>query len=214
MLDFVIILQTYARTEYALATVQALRANLRADNYGWYVADDGSNETHHAAVLEALTGEHIVGSHNERISYGATANKAWHVAHDHSDVTLWLEDDWTLSAPFDPAPYLSVLNTHDEIGMVRLAQLPIGLNCKTIGIDGRMYLQMFRDMQYAFSGNPSLRHRRFRETYGAYTERLSPGNTELAYDAQFRTKTGCEIVRPNELGDWGLFGHIGAVKSY
>lgn len=211
----VVILLTYQRTAYALRTIAAMLENWRYDNTLWYVADDGSDAAHHDAVMDALKDTRLIGGHNERISYGTNANKAWHVAHDHADLTLWLEDDWELRAPFDPSRYVHLLQNNYDVGMVRLAHLPINLNARTCGYSGDIFLRIASGQQYMFSGNPSIRHRRAREAWGAYPERLWPGDTELAYDFQIQNSgPGPSIIWPVALGEWGAFGHFGNEKSY
>lgn len=213
-----IVLLTYGgtpkRCEYTLRTIQAARANLRySGELLWYVADDGSPKEHVDAVMQALTGARVIGSHSEHIGYGAGANRGWYMALQNCDLSLWLEDDWECYG-LDLDRYARALIQHDWLGMVRLGHLPINLHCDTVGVDGAMYLQMHWGQQYCFSGNPGLRHRRAREAWGAYPEGLDPGKTELAYDAQVNEHRGPRIVWPVALGEWGAWGHIGEEKSY
>ncbi len=212
----VVILLTYQRTEYAVRTIRAALAHLRYQgNLLWYVADDGSTAEHVAAVHEALAGQKVIGAHSERIGYGAGANKAWHVAHEHADLTLWLEDDWELRAELDLTSYARLLTDTPDIGMVRLGYLNLGMAGQVFGYDGKLYWRLERAVNpYVFTGHPSLRHRRFREAYGPYPEGLNPGQTELGYAWLFRSGQGPDIVFPAANGEWGPFGHIGAEKSY
>jgi hypothetical protein len=217
--DVVVILLTYGtnaeRTDYMRATVASVRERLKyLGNLLWYVADDGSAREHLDAVQAALAGAPVLGWHSERRGYGYNATKAWYMALQHCDVTLFLEDDWIVRYEQDITPWVDTLVRHDDIGMVRLAHLPVGLCCDTVGYDGRHYLRMNWGSAMAFSGNPALRHRRAREAWGAYPEGLRPGDTELVYDAQVRQRRGPGIVWPVDVGGWGLFGHIGARQSY
>lgn len=212
----VVILQTYKRTDYALQTLAAMAENFRYDNALWYVADDGSEPAHMDAIRRAMASMEcrVIGEHSERIGYGASANRAWHKAHEYADMTLWLEDDWMLRREFNPTAYMQTLANHADLGMIRLGHLPINLRAETCGYDGAMYLRIHQSSAYTFSGNPALRHRRAREMWGAYPEGLYPGDTEVAYDAQVREHYGVSIVWPVNVGAWGLYGHIGAVQSY
>lgn len=205
-----IILLTYQRTEYALRTVRCAKQNLRYDGeIKWIMVDDGSRESHVNAVAEEI-GD--VAYRTGRNSYGGNANWAWERA--QSDVTLWLEDDWELRNPLDITPYVNLLRKHDDIGMVRLGLLPIDLKLYSIGRDGIMYLDVSKESNYAFSGNPHLKHKRFQE-YGLYPEGLNPGQTEIAYDYQIRHGDGfSKIVWPVDVGSWGAWSHIGESKSY
>ena len=133
-------------------------------------------------------------------------------------VLAWLEDDWELRRDLDLTPYARLLAQHDDVGMVRLGHLAIDLDCRTVGYDSVHYLSILPTTNYQFSGNPSLRHRRFWEAFGEYPEGLNPGNTEIAYDAQIRNvglnTNAPRIVWPVDIGGWGVFAHIGEVKSY
>lgn len=218
-----VILQTYGanaeRTRYTLMTIDAMRKRARyAGDILWYVADDGSPQAHIDAVLGALDGEKLIGWHSERKGYGYNATKAWYMALQHGDVSLWLEDDWTLLRDTDFTRWVQLLESNESVAMIRLAQLVAGLHAESADFGGYHYLRFFYNRNYTFSGNPALRHRRARELWGAYPEGLKPGDTECAYDAQVRVAMGGHnfpaIIWPIEVGGWGLFGHIGTEKSY
>lgn len=211
----VVVFLTYQRTDYAVRTIRTVRANMRyAGQLVWYVADDGSTPEHMSTVAEELAGVELLGFHSQRMGYGASANKAWYQALQFADLSLWLEDDWECKAPFDLTPYARLLLAYPDVGMIRFAHMPIDLHGWTCGYDGEMYLRIDWDVPYAFSGNPALRHRRAREVWGAYPEGLKPGETEVAYDWQVRQAKGPSIVWPFAVGEWGAWGHIGAVQSY
>lgn len=214
-----IILLTYQRTDYALATIRAAQGLSHPEGFAWYVADDGSREEHHAAVLNELAahGAQLIGEHNTKRSYGGGANVAWQVCDNYTDITLWLEDDWTLLRPLDLEQYVDLIrNPAENVGMVRFGYLPVGMMATARGYKGEMFWQIDRvHMSYAFSGNPHLKGRKMREAYGEYPVGLTPGDTELGYDAKVHIPpTGPDIVYPVRNGEWGMFGHIGSVPSY
>lgn len=215
-----IVLVTYARTEYAVRTVNSVRENLvYSQELGWYIADDGSPPVHYETILKHLMDQNIFGKHSEDFVPGEhwpgkSWNKAWELAHEWSPVVLWVEDDWDLRRKLDITPYVRLLMEREDIGMVRLGHLAIDLNTTSRGHNGIHYLQMWRNMPYGFSGNPSLRHKRFAHAYGPYNEEIGPGDTELDYDARFREIVGPEIWWPVDLGGWGIFSHIGKEQSY
>lgn len=222
-----IILTTYARTDYATATIDGILTNAlyenkpAAGNAGvvWFVVDDGSDTAHLDAVRQRLDGQNVAYFHSQRRGYGANVNDAWLRSWELSSVHLLIEDDWQLRTPLDLTPYVRLLEYQTHMGMVRLGHMPVGLSLESKGHDGRMYLKVLPATQYYFSGNPHLKHRRFAEQYGWYPEGLNPGETELSYDWQCREKTMKrkdlpEIWWPLEIGDRHLFGHIGAEKSY
>ena len=66
---------------------------------------------------------------------------------------------------------------------------------------------------YAFTGHPSLRHRRYYETYGDYPTGLVPGDTELGYAYQYRVGDGPLIVWPEGMPNEGTWAHIGSIKT-
>jgi len=205
-----IILLTYARTDYAIRTIQGIRRHLMYDgDIEWIVADDGSHRSHFDAVVNEIG---YCKSITERQGYGANANWAW--TSSKSDVTLWLEDDWELKRDLDITPYVKFLREADYAGMIRLGHMPINLDLHSCGYDGRMYLEVKKSHPYAFSGNPHLKHKRFGQ-YGKYPEGKNPGDTEIAYDGQIRRHAnGVSIYWPLLIGDNPFFAHIGENKSY
>lgn len=212
-----IIFQTYSRTSYALATIAAAKVHLRYSDLRWYVADDGSERGHVEAVLEAVGP--VVGFHSERTSYGMNTNRAIAAAMEISPLYFPLEDDWILQEPLDLWPYADLLLSTEDIGMVRMGYLNAGLTGKLEAIREALYWRLDdtagRDTsRYAFTGHPSLRHRRYHEAHGLYPEGWQPGDTENAYAMQYSIGKGADIVWPAALGIAGPFGHIGAVKSY
>lgn len=214
-----VILQTFKRTDVALRTIVAAREHLRYPDLRWYVADDGSPREHVDAVMAALEGVRMLGAHSERRGYGANANAAWEAAASVSRLTFWLEDDWELMRPLDLYPYAALLMEREEVGMVRLGVLNLDVRGRTWGHDGRLYWTLDHEPHHdgtpVFTGHPSLRHQRYREVYGWYPEGLSPGDTELAYAYQYRVgpKGGPAILWPVDYPAYGLFGHIGQVKT-
>ena len=220
----VIILQTFKRTDVALRTVQAACKHLRfSGSLAWYIADDGSPREHVDAVLSTLhdaigVGNQFVGYHSERRGYGANANAAWREADHYSPLTFWLEDDWELLAPLDLTPYAHALDDA-EIGMIRLGYLNRGIGGSVVSAANRLYWRLYHEpvesVELVFTGHPSLRHVRYRDTYGWYPEGLTPGDTELGYAYQYRKhNSGAPwIAWPCDYPANGYFGHIGTVKT-
>lgn len=216
----VVVLQTWERTDVALRTIRAARANLR---YGgdllWYVADDGSGSAHVDAVLAELSGASMVGWHSVRRGYGGNANVGIAEVHAASPLLFFLEDDWELRQPLDLYPYACLLMETEEIGMVRLGNLNLDIRGRTWGHGGVLYWKLDKEPHIegtpVFTGHPSLRHRRYREAYGEYPVGLTPGDTELAYAYQFRIgpQDGPGIVWPADYPPTGYFGHIGEIKT-
>lgn len=213
-----IILATYERTEYAVQTILCAKRNLRYPNLYWYVSDDGSRPEHFDAVMTALKDEKVLGSHNERISYGAGLNRGVEYARQVGDLVLPLEDDWCLSQELDLYRYAALLMENEQVGMVRMGYLNANLEGFVYGHSGALYLDLNdtetrQGSNRAFAGHPSLIHRRYFEMFGKYPERWQPGETEIGMGEQFKFG-GPAIVWPLALGEHGPWQHIGGQQSY
>lgn len=217
-----ILLLTYRntpeRTDYAVATVKSLRDDLVYDGpRRWHIADNGSEPEHVAAIRAELDPyyEHVT-AHSERCAPGRSWNLGLLACYEHTDYILVMEDDWTLKHEFDITPYVHLLEHEEGVGMVRFGTLTVGMKMDVVGYYGRHYLRMSKRVQYAFSGNPHLRHRRLNKIVGLYNENIrpSPGDVEIDFDHRFRQQDQVDIVRPADLPGWGVFQHIGSVQSY
>ena len=220
-----IVMVTYKRTREALETVRSTCENLvyPKELRRWYVGDDGSPKEHMDAILKALSGETLMGWHSERLrkpgqedTYfaGLGWNKALGIGHQYSEFVLFLEDDWVLEKPLELAPYVKILTEHEDVGIVTFRILSIGADVHTVGYDGVHFLKYLRTTQYAYSGNPLLRHGRFTRHYGWFGEEHNPGDIELDLDSRFREKEGPEIIRPLNISPWGGWSHIGTDKTW
>jgi len=221
-------LVTFRRTEQAVRTVKSTITNLiyPKENIGWYVGDDGSAPEHMQAVLGEIEagGHKLIGFHSEKLrhpeqedSYNAGLgwNKVLGLCHQSSDFVLWLEDDWELDEPLDLVPYVKLLQDEQEVGLCTFRILSTGAELFTVGYYGRIYLQYERRTQYAFSGNPYLRHARYTKKYGWFAEDRNPGLMELAQDDMYRlAMEGPRIVRPFAIDQWGAWKHIGQDKTW
>lgn len=218
---------TYRRTEMALQTIRSTCDNLiyPKEHRGWYIADDGSPLGHIEAILALLEekGERLIGYHNERMrregeekthNAGVGWNKGLGLCHQFSDFVLWLEDDWNLDEPLDIQPHVKLLSENEEVGAISYRILSSGADVHTIGYNGEMFLQYLESTQYAYSGNPHLRHARFTRNYGWFAEDRNPGLIELHMDDKYRLNTGPWIWRPAGISVWGAFKHIGTDKSW
>lgn len=220
---------TYKRLDAAIRTVESTCKNLiyPQELRSWYVGDDGSPKKDHAKVLKTIQdfGETFIGMHSERLrnpgeedTYfaGKGWNKALGISHQNSDFVLWLEDDWELEEPLDLVPYVKLLQEREDVGLVTFRILSVGCDVITAGHDGHHYLEYKRTTQYAYSGNPQLRHARMVRHYGWFAENVNPGGIELAYDDKYRldVTNGPKIWRPAEIDPWGAWHHIGQEKSW
>lgn len=203
---------TFNRTEYAVRTIRAIKANLKYDgDILYYLADGGSTNEHHNTCKEEI-GE-VWNSHHIYQSPGANWNMAINKIFEETDFMFRLEDDFELRRELNITPYVVALKERTDWGIIRLGLLPVGLDMHSVGHNGIHYLRVLRSTQYAYSGNPLIMHKRFWDHYGQYHTDMMPGTTELEYDNRFRARPGPEILWPPDLGGWGVFGHIGEKKS-
>lgn len=221
--DLAICLFTFKRTAEALTTIQSTLENLKyTGKIVWYVADDGSPKEHHSAILDALSGQHLIGEHNDRFREDASYNcgKGWNkgvgICYQRTDFVLTLEDDWKMEAELDVDPYVWLLQDRDDVGIVSFRILSVGADVHTVGHNGEVFLQYQRTTQYAYSGNPLIRHARYQKYYGGYAEDRNPGLIELNQDDLYRldVKDGPEIWRPATLDQWGAWHHTGSEKTW
>lgn len=224
-----IVLVTYKRSEMALRTIASTCKNLvyPKELISWCVADDGSPREDYDAIMGALASrdQKVIYSHNERMRSkgqettfhsGRGWNKAMGIAYQNTNFVLLLEDDWELEKPFDIVPYVKLLQEREDVGLVSFRILSVGCDVHTVGHGGLHYLQYQRTTQYAYSGNPQLRHARFVQHYGTFAEDVNPGGIELAQDDRYRldTNNGPWIWRPVSIDPWGTWSHIGSEKSW
>lgn len=212
-----ILLMTYKRTEEAMATIRGIAEYLDYPLRSWYIADDGSEPEHMDKLLDLLIekNEKVIGYHNERFSpkTGIGWNKGLGICYQNSDYVLVMEDDWVLDVKFNISPFIEMLSQREDVGMIRLGGLAVGNTVEIVGHNGHHYLKYHRTEQYAFSGNPHIRHARFVKAYGWYSsEKLNPGELELDMDGRFRAMSGPDIWRPADIPGWGYFRHIGAAR--
>lgn len=222
-------LVTCKRLDVALRTINSTCANLGypKELISWFVGDDGSTQKDFIAIKNAIAaqGHFAPYSHNERMRNPGQedtyfAGKGWNktlgMAHQNSDFVLWLEDDWELDQPFDLVPYVKLLQEREDVGLVSFRILSVGCDLHTVGHEGIHYLKYQRTTQYAYSGNPHLRHARFVQHYGWFAEDVNPGGIELAQDDRYRLDVagGPQIWRPAAIDPWGAWHHIGNEKSW
>lgn len=230
--DLAILLLTYKRTREALFTIRSTIENLQypREKIKWYIADDGSPTNHVSAIMQELVdrSQTVIGSHNQKFSdvpyaAGIGWNKGLGICYQATDYVLVLEDDWQMEAPLELTPYMKLLQDNQDVGLVSFRILSTGADVRTVGNDGLIYLEYRRTAQYAYSGNPHIRHARYTKYYGWYAEDRSPGLIELHQDDQYRfmsvapvvmREDGPKIWRPAMLDQWGAWHHIGNLKTW
>lgn len=206
---------TYQRTRLAVETIRSVKLKVDYPNIGFHIADDGSSPEHIKRLLEEIGSTYSVTTTNANHGgVGRSMNLGMAECLKRADLILWLEDDWVLPAPIDLRPCVEALQM-EGLGMVRLGRLSEGLKAKTLAAADRLWWRLEKNgAQYIYSGNANLRHRRFCQAYGPYSEGLKPGETELAYCAKFNATPGADIIWPAWLTPEQTFQHIGDMQSY
>lgn len=232
-----ILLLTYERTDLSIRTIESTVKNLQypKELISFYLCDDGSKGLSFNTVMECLKdhGQRVIGSHNRRIRNegqedtffaGKSYNLGLGLCHQRSKFVLVLENDWELDEPLDLVPHIKLLENgysigeeHNVVGAVTFRILSSGADIRTVGYNGQMYFKYHRNTQYAFSGNPYIRHERFTKRYGWFAEDRNPGEMELQQDDMYRLATewdAPQIWRPADISVWGSWKHIGQEKSW
>lgn len=204
------------RTDYAVRTIKSVKNYLRYPDLNWFIADDGSDPYHIDSVLDAISGCKFAGLWSHKDSYGRSCNAGIDKSREIGRLLFFLEDDWELTRELDLQDYASLLMDNDSVGMIRMGYLNEGVRGDTFGHHSQLYWRLNTESPYIFTGHPSLRHIRFHDHAGDYSEKLQPGETELAMAWKYKASPEPKpsIVWPCQMGQNGFFGHIGAVQSY
>lgn len=228
MPEIAIALVTYNRLGEALRTIESTCENLiyPKELIKWFVNDDGSGDEYVRELTKKLdeydrkhwlrTGRMRKEGQEESYFCGKGWNMALGNAHQYSDFVLWLEDDWVLDEPLDLSLYVRLLRERADVGAVSFRILSVETEVKTKGYEGKLFVEYLKTTQYAYSGNPILRHARFVKHYGWFDEEKDPGNIELNCDDRYRLdeKGGPMIWRPLDISPWGAWKHVGKEKTW
>lgn len=185
-MELPIIITTYdrgggERTMTALETIKALKANLLNVTPEFIICDDSSpNPGHIPALQEALKDDNTVFLDSKKRGVGVSKNLGLdHAFNNFNYTVLLLEDDWILKEPLNIQAYMDVLEQNDELGMIRLGYLGgLDLRAKFAAYLGHTFWDVY-DGSYAYSGQVSLRHKRWYDIVGYHTPDLTPGDEEL-----------------------------------
>jgi len=197
-----------------------------------HIADDGSEESHRARLVEiagGYEGVRNVGTTNaERGGYGRSYNLAMQAVHASAELILPLEDDWELLRPLDLDPLAVTLDSQlaDTERAIRddwhfFDCLRLGYIGYTQELRGRIarsaagvvfHLDPDSDEPHVFAGHPRLETRVFERRVGPWPEGLAAGRTEFEVSERREAREGVgfplDVVAPR--GD--LFAHIGALE--
>lgn len=209
-----VLITTYKRPEIAARTIKALKNNLLWSNIGYIFVDDGSPEEDIEQLIElAKPANYIWAYRSNHKGVGHNMNVGLqHIFGIGGTNILLLEDDWELTAPFDPAPYIQVMQNYD-VGLIRLGYISPGLQGELVSLENKLWWSLVpnANTQYTYVGHAGFRHRRLFERVGMFSEGFAPGENELDYCAKVdRTINLPSILWPADYGCWGPFAHIGS----
>lgn len=182
---FTIIITTYNRTELAAKTIEGLLINLVDTDRQWILADDGSDEGHLETLYGVFPHDEIVHvTQAGRQGVGKSKNIALEKAFETSPYVLLLEDDWYLAEPLSLAPHMRIMDEHFHVGMIRFGFLGTMPHENFTGIyrdygNFHAYWELQpRSAHYIYSGQVSLRHKRYYDFVGYHAEGLAAGEEE------------------------------------
>jgi len=207
--------------------LQTLLNKLRYPDIRWIVVDDSNeiNFDRNKQMLEMCFVRNHVDNYmfinTNRSGVGTAKNTALRYAFELSPYVLLLEDDWLLKEPLELVPYIRVLAEDTSVGMIRLGYL--GSEHETLEARYRRGLPdmpwfTFWELKrgsdvYVYSGQVSLRHKRFYDAVGYHKENDTPGEEELDMCKRYNATDNAPVILwPAWMGaplGTGLFDNIG-----
>jgi len=232
---------TYKRTEISLRMIELIKKNVLYPNLHWHICDDGSGEaddgTHrwHVGVLaEAIGGDvtwHEMNTPPGEFNLGGCTNVGIQIGiRAGAEQFLIVCDDDAPIEPWDMRPYADLMDTHPEVGAVRVVHLSEGMgilikDTHSERLDGQLFMwgRAIRDWSfnnpfgqtqaYLNTYDMILYHKRFFDAYGWMPENEYPGLTEVHFCAQYNQsplgEDGPQIWVPLSKGPGSPWWHIG-----
>jgi hypothetical protein len=180
----------------------------------WHVCDDGSGKTDdgtdrwHVGVLTEAIAEfypqvtyHEMSTPAGQFNTGGNINKGIRAARENGcDIYHLNFDDWALFRDLDIRPMVDVLDTHEQVGFVRLSYHVPGLAGLNHRLDSPrtsgcwIWFRLIRlwclenpweQQGYLVSTQPYVAHMRFHDAYGMHPENCSPGHAEIGLGGQY-----------------------------
>lgn len=178
-----IIITTYNRTDLALQTIKGLKQNLVYENLAWHIADDGSDQGHIERLLQEIPDATVTNA--ERQGVGVSKNLALKKAFEKSQIVMLLEDDWWLRDRLDLSTHADLLMSNERVGIIRYGWLSSDTLTASLvgdksGYGNMCYWKIHQNSgQYCYSGQVSLRHKRWYDVIGYHAEGINAGLEEL-----------------------------------
>lgn len=209
------------RTKALNDTLFSLLTKLNyGNNLAFIITDDSLPEVHKKHILETSImledyqwPAQIINTN--RSGVGFAKNNALKLAFETSDMIFMLEDDWELKEPLYLEKHVDVLKTNPEYSVIRFGYLGGTFDASYVDLGSfKYYWHLHRGSGvYIYSGQVSLRHKRFYEGIGWHLEGVSPGEEELDMCKRFNACENCgSILWPAEYGttlNAGPFINIG-----
>lgn len=172
-----------ARAKQYIECVESWFWGLQYDNgLSLIVADDGSEFDFSGWTIR-----------QERKGIGASLNAGFKAAFEHSDIAMYIVDDFMLNEKIDITPWVKLLNEHEDIGMVRIGMPHPGLTGHVALTDKGWVMYLDRH-DFAYAMRPALFHKRFFDAYGWFKEEINCWECERLYNLHFCVTKGPEIV--------------------
>ena len=216
-----IVITTYNRLDLAIQTIKALKENLIY--YGplaYHIADDGSGEDYIARLVDEIGTDYpVTWTDAKRGGVGKSKNIALKMVFEKSPLVLLTEDDWVLRTPqFDVSAYCDTLISNPEVGMIRLGWLATNMATEIIGYNGITYMHLKSDSGfYVYSGQISIRHKRFYDSVGYHAEGINAGKEEEDMCQRYnKTENAPHILWPGNCAfqfQTGPFYNVGMSES-
>ena len=220
-----VIITTYdsgdgARYNKLVRTVGALRSNLTCGDIHYIITDDSTPEVYEYAYNDFGSGwDNTTFINTNRKGVGFAKNNALRIAFETSDQVLLTEDDWLLKEPLDIGKHMEVLADNENVGMIRFGFLggKMGATYTDYGFPKTYWTLHSGSGHYVYSGQVSLRHKRWYDSMGFHDENCQAGEEEDAYCHRFnKFENPPDILWPAEYGSTlnaGAFLNIGMDHS-
>lgn len=214
-----VIITTYKRTAIACQTLQGLRDHLIYPDLIWLIADDGSEPEHIQALKDVLGPDRSVLITNaERGGVGRSKNLALQEAFKYTPYIFMTEDDWWLDSDLDLKPHVKCLMDRKDVGMIRFGFLggPMDAHLEDMNGPFSYYLTLKQGSGvYVYSGQISLRHKRFYNACGYHAEGVPPGVEEEEFCHRYNATPDAPLILwPSVYAPaWGPFANIGMGAS-
>lgn len=206
------------RTALAMQTVNALLTNLKYPELYWLIADNGSpkHDEQMLLITKDLPKERTTVLNTTAGGVGASKNAALkHAFETVSPMVLLLEDDWLLKYPLYIEKDVQLILDHEDVGMIRYGYLggELDAHYTDYGIFKTYWTLIRGSGVYIYSGQVSLRHKRFYDAVGYHHETETPGEEELEMCKRFNgVDNAPKILWPAEYAtvmNGGPFNNIG-----